>query len=66
MFLNWKRSRRIEEKIIIRRSYMHPTEVIEFMVVGGAVIIIISFILKGNWRKFGWAKTNPKLLIIIG
>lgn len=36
---------------------MHPTEVIEFMVVGGvvAVIIIISFILKGNWRKFGWA-----------
>lgn len=36
---------------------MHPTEVIEFMVVGGvvAVILIISFILKGNWRKFGWA-----------
>ena len=36
---------------------MHPTEVIEFMVVGGvvAVIIIISFILKGNWRKFGSA-----------
>ncbi|WP_026673760.1 hypothetical protein [Alkalihalobacterium bogoriense] len=34
---------------------MHPTEVIEFMVVGLAisVIIIISFILKGNGRKFG-------------
>lgn len=35
---------------------MHSTEVIEFMVVGVVitVIIIISFILKGNWRKFGW------------
>ncbi|ARK32524.1 hypothetical protein [Halalkalibacter krulwichiae] len=34
---------------------MHPTEVIEFLVVGVAiaVIIIISFILKGNRRKFG-------------
>ncbi|RSK26282.1 hypothetical protein EJF36_05085 [Bacillus sp. HMF5848] len=34
---------------------MHPTEVIEFMIVGIviAVIIIISFILKDNWRKFG-------------
>jgi hypothetical protein len=34
---------------------MHPTQVIEFMVVGVviAVIIIISFILKGNSRKFG-------------
>ncbi|ARK29699.1 hypothetical protein [Halalkalibacter krulwichiae] len=34
---------------------MHPTEVIEFMIVGIviAIIIIISFILKGNWRMFG-------------
>ncbi|GAE29796.1 hypothetical protein [Halalkalibacter hemicellulosilyticus] len=36
---------------------MHPTEVIEFIVVVGiiVVIIIISFLLKGNWRKLGQA-----------
>lgn len=34
---------------------MHPTEVIELIVVGAiiAVIIIISFFLKGKWRKVG-------------
>lgn len=43
---------------------MHPTELIEFMVVGVviAVIIIISFILKGNWRKFGLIFTFVLLL----
>ncbi|WP_088104831.1 hypothetical protein [Halalkalibacter urbisdiaboli] len=43
---------------------MHPTEVIEFMIVGIviAVIIIISFILKGNWRKFGLVFATVVLL----
>ena len=43
---------------------MHPTEVIEFMIVGIviAVIIIISFILKGNWRKFGLVFASVILL----
>ncbi|WP_147802848.1 hypothetical protein [Alkalicoccus halolimnae] len=43
---------------------MHPTEVIEFIVVGGivAVTIIISFILKGKWRKLGWAIALALLL----
>ncbi|WP_223701721.1 hypothetical protein [Sutcliffiella deserti] len=40
---------------ILQGGLMHPTEVIEFMVVGIiiSVLIIISFILKGKWRKFG-------------
>ncbi|TXC92701.1 hypothetical protein FS935_00375 [Metabacillus litoralis] len=43
---------------------MHPTEVIEFIVVGVviAVIILISFILKGNRRKFGLVFATVVLL----
>lgn len=35
---------------------MHPTEVIELIVVGIIIvgIIIISLLLKGKWRKFGF------------
>jgi hypothetical protein len=36
---------------------MHPTEIIEFMIVGFiiAVTVIISLFSKGKWRKFGWS-----------
>lgn len=36
------------------------------MVVGViiAVIIIISLILKGNWRKFGWALTSVLVVLL--
>jgi hypothetical protein len=36
---------------------MHPTEVIELMVVGViiSVLIIVSFFLKGKWKTFGWS-----------
>ena len=32
---------------------MHPTELIELMIVGGILLVIlfVSFILKGKWRK---------------
>lgn len=32
---------------------MHPTELIELMIVGGILLImlVVSFILKGKWRK---------------
>jgi Ca2+/Na+ antiporter len=35
---------------------MHPTEIIELMVVGIIIvsILIIAFFLKGRWRKTGW------------
>lgn len=44
---------------------MHPTELIELMVVGAVivVIIIISFILKGKWRTFGLGSALVVLLV---
>ncbi|MCH1627163.1 hypothetical protein [Fredinandcohnia quinoae] len=35
---------------------MHPTELIELMIVGAviAVLVIITTFLKGRWRKTGW------------
>ncbi|MGD6994032.1 hypothetical protein [Sutcliffiella horikoshii] len=36
---------------------MHPTEIIELMIVGVIIvsILIIAFFLKGRWRKTGWS-----------
>ncbi|WNF38781.1 hypothetical protein RJD24_10310 [Bacillaceae bacterium IKA-2] len=36
---------------------MHPTEVLQLMVVGVIIVVIIaiSFFLKGKWRYFGWS-----------
>ncbi|MFJ7934377.1 hypothetical protein [Sporosarcina sp. NPDC096371] len=36
---------------------MHPTEIIELMIVGFIIvaIVIISLFLKGEWRKVGWS-----------
>jgi hypothetical protein len=35
---------------------MHPTEIIELMIVGGTIvsILILAIFLKGRWRKAGW------------
>jgi len=44
---------------------MHPTEVIELIIVGVSlvIIIILSFILKGKWRKVGWSFSVAILII---
>lgn len=38
---------------------MHPIEIIEFMIVGSIIgtLAIISFFLRGKWRKRGWTLT---------
>ncbi|WP_404430489.1 hypothetical protein [Sutcliffiella horikoshii] len=35
---------------------MHPTEIIELMIVGCIIlsILTLTLFLKGNWRKTGW------------
>lgn len=38
---------------------MHPTEIIELMILGIVIvsIVIIAIFLKGRWRKVGWLLT---------
>lgn len=44
---------------------MHPTEVIELIVVGLIIVgvIIMSLLLKGKWRKFGFLLALVALLV---
>jgi len=43
---------------------MHPTEIIEFMIIGSiiAVIIIISLFLNGRWKRSTWTLALVVLL----
>lgn len=38
------------------RGVLHPTEIIEFMIIGAVILIsvIFSLLLKSKWRKIGW------------
>src|SRR5690625_3554531 len=52
------------QPVFNKERLMYPTEIIEFIIVSivAVLIIIISFILKGNWRKFGLVFATVVLL----
>lgn len=44
---------------------MHPTEIMELMIVSAVVfvILVISYLIKGKWKKVGWFFAG---LIVVG